>query len=603
MAEFHKQGGSMLKKRLIGLFVCACLFWAAAPAFAGQPDYQALLAYLNDTFPEQQKIISEISAVYQNRILFPKNETSIEKNRELLVLHRQPDTPDALLPNIGVLRIEHLADESYVARQIAVFGDLPPESGDPVVTPAAPVIYLYSNIAEKNGFAPYQKLLQKLLDHHYPVLEIDSVAHIPSGQEYGVLLRLESTASSLITKLQSLYSGKTFYSDAQAYEQAFQTKDPEGRQSIPSTKPPATDSKVRPSPVEPQKPKPDFQTARPKLEKDFQTLRLPDKFQRLVICQLDETPALEFVLLTNDRIEVFHKTDNGLQSVYDYAFEIPGIIGIHLHAMDLGGDGRDELAVTLGQRKMSVDAWTTRLCSQILSVQNQRLQPITKDIPYYLRVIAEPGGKQVLLGQAKGEYEPHAGAILKIDLADDGPLATSSYTPAKDVYSLYQFNRLPGHPENIMILEPGHHISVYHAETEKITAITDQEFGPYEIVSYPITLEEPEFRSGFDKKTSADYFAPRRFSLKPAYDDQTFTINKQRKMDWGLGKLKSLITKEKALDSLVAVQWTGQSIRQSYESENIAKDILDFSFMPGKANDEIWVLVKDAQGFALKKMD
>ncbi|MDZ7831300.1 MAG: VCBS repeat-containing protein [Desulfobacterales bacterium] len=610
----------MLKKRFVGLLAALSLLWAAAPASAALPDYQGLFTYLDTAFPDQQKIISKISAVHQHRLLFPKNEASLEKGRELLILRQPPNTPDALLPQIGVLQIERLTGNSYVARQVAVFEDLPPESGDPVATPAAPLICLYSNISEKNGFAPYQKLLQKLLDHHYPVLEIDALSHIPSGQEYGLLLRLEGTGNTLVTKLQSLYSGKTFYSEAQACDQAFQTKDSAGEEFMPATKPPArvpdtphrqekpekaappaTDAKLRPSPAEPGSP--NFQTVSTEAGNDFQPLRLPDKFQRLVICQLDETPALEFVLLNNDRVQVFHKIDNSLQSVYDYAFDTDGIIGLHLHAMDLNRDGRDELAVTLGQRKIAVDAWSTRLCAQILSIQDHRLQPIKKDIPFYLRVISEPDGKPVLLGQAKGEYEPYTGAILKIDPADDGRLSTSTYAPAKGVYSLYQFSRLPGYPENIMILEPGHHISVYHAETEKIMAMTDQEFGAYEILSYPVALEEPEFLGGFDKKTSADCFAPRRFSLKPAYDEQVFTINKQREMDWGLEKLKRLIGKENARDSLVAVQWTGEAVRQTYTSKAIAKDILDFSFMRGEDKDEIFILVKDAQGFALLRME
>ena len=557
----------MLKNRLFELFMCACLFWAV-PAFAGEPDYQALLAYLNDTFAEQQQVVGKISTVRQNQMLVPKDSVSLKKGRELLILQNQPETPDALLPVIGVLKIDRLTGDGYVARQIAAFEEVHPESGDPIARPASPVIHLYSGIDEKGGSAPYQKLLNKLLENHYEVLEINSMEDISSSRPYGILLRLENTGTRRIVKVQSLYSGATLYAA--------------GRDDTPG-----------------------FQTAHTETETGtaFQLLRLSDKFQRLVICQLDTTPEMEFVLLSDDSIQVFHKSKTGLKSVYDYAFEASGGIGIHLHAMDLTGDGRDELAVTLGRRKMAVDAWTTRLCSQILSVQDNRLQPLKKDISYYLRVISDPRGNPVLIGQAKGEYEPFAGDILKIDLAADGSLSAAIYEPAQGVHSVYQFNLLPGYTEHIMILEPSSHISVYRAETEKLLANTDQNYGSYETVSYPITLEKPEFRGGFDKKTSADCFAPRRFSLKPAYDDQVFTINKQRETDWNLKKLKNLISSEKARDSLAAVKWTGQAIRQTYESKSMAKDILDFSFMHGKGKDGIFVLVKDAQGFALLRME
>ncbi|MBC2715286.1 MAG: hypothetical protein HF978_08265 [Desulfobacteraceae bacterium] len=582
----------MLKKRLFGIFVFFCLIAAANPAYAEAPDYQLLMDFLNQSFPDQYQVLANISAKNRDRFVFPQNDLSLAKGQELLVLEQQAETPVYLLSVIGVLQIEGLVDHSYVARQIAAWGETKPGQGDPIVIPASPTIYLYTNIKAKDGFAPYRKLLQELIRQNYEVKEIDSPEFAATEDKYGVLLRLEGSDLSLTTKLQSLYSGATMFSEAQSIEPDCQvsTSRPQQDQDFPAQ---TKDAK-------------NFQKADPDPNIDLarQILRLPENFNRLVICQIDPTEELEFALLNNDKIQIFHYRADELEPAYAYEFKTQGLIDLHLHAMDLTGDGLDELIVTMGRQAIEFDARTTKISSRILSFKENRLTLLAGKLPYYLRVIGDSAGKPILLGQKKGEYEPYSGDIFEICLKSGGDISTEVYGPASGIYSVYQFSFIPEFVDNIMILEPSDLITVYHGDTKKIAAVTDTSFGRFNIVPYPIRREELEFIGGFnDKKTFAEQFAPRRFLLKQNYDSQIFTINKQRKTYWNMNRLKNIFSNQKAQDNLVAVKWTGQHIRQTWESEKLSKDILDFSFMPGENRDVIFVLIRDAQGFALQKIE
>ncbi len=578
----------MLKKRLIGIFVFFCFVAAAPPAFSDGPDYQLLMNYLHQSFPDQYQVLANISAKNKNRFVFPQNDLSLVKGQEVLVLEQQAEMPVYLLPVIGVLQIESLVNHTYVARQIAAWGEKKPGKGDPIVVPVSPTIYLYSNIETKDGFEPYQKLLQEFIRKNYEVVELDSPKFRAPDDKYGVFLRLEGSDNGLTTKLQSLYSGATMFSSVQLIDADFQVSKfrPKGNQ----------DSQVQ------NKEAKKFQEVDP--ESTRQLLRLPEKFHRLVICQIDDTQELEFALLNNNKIQIFHCRADELEPAYAYEFKTEGLIDLNLHTMDLTGDGLDELIVTMGRQEIELDARTTKISSMILSVKENRLALLAGNLPYYLRVIPGSGGNPVLLGQKKGEYESYTGEIFEIRLKESGDISTEVYPPAAGIYSVYQFSFIPEFPDNLMILEPSNLITVYNSATAKVVAVSDTSYGGFNIVSYPIKLENIEFIGGFDnKKTFTEHSAPRRFLLKQNYDNQIFTINKQREADWNIKRLKNIISDQKARDSLVAVKWTGQYIRQTWESEKLSKDILDFSFMPGKNRDVIFVLVKDARGFALQRIE
>ncbi len=578
----------MARKPLIRIFVFLSLVVATLPAYAWGSEYRQLLNYLDQSFPDQYQVLATLSASNQNRFMFPENDLFLAKGQELLALKQQTETPVYLLPVIGVLQIEGRADGAYVARQIAEWGEKKPEPGDPVVIPVSPTIYLYAGSEARDGFAPYRNLLQACIRKNYAVVEVDSPEISAPENKYGVLLRLEDAGKYLTIKVQSLYSGATMFSETRPVTPDLQVSTPRK-----SGKP---DFAGQTGAVK------KFQAVDP--EPIRQVLRLPEEFHRLVICRIDDTQMPAFALLNNAGIQIFHLQENELIPAFAYKFKEKGLVGLHLHAMDLTGDGRDELIATMGHVKVVPEARTTEISSHILSFRQNRLVPLAQNLPYYLRVIPDVSGKPVLLGQKKGEYEPYAGNIFEVHVKDSNDISVEKYPPASGIYSLYQFSFIPEFSDNIMILEASGYINVYDRATEKVAGTTDNRYGRFNIVSYPIRTEGIEFIGGFDdKKTFTEQAASRRFLLKQNYDSQIFTINKQRETNWNVHRMKNLFSEQKAEDSLAAVKWTGQYVRQTWESETLSKDILDFCFVPGTKQDAIFVLVKDARGFALQKIE
>ncbi|MEZ4551779.1 MAG: hypothetical protein R2874_15255, partial [Desulfobacterales bacterium] len=262
-----------------------------------------------------------------------------------------------------------------------------------------------------------------------------------------------------------------------------------------------------------------------------------------------------------------------------------------------------ELMVTTGCPVISGDTRTTEMDSYILGVENRRLFPLSENLPFYLRVIADHAGKPVLLGQKKGDYQAYNGNIVEMHLDASGGINAEAYGPAGGIHSVYQFSLIPEFPEHLMILEPSGAMSVYSGPTGKIVSATGADYGQFEILSYPIASGDLEFIGGFNnKKTFTEYPTARRLVMVKDYGSQVFTINKQRPAGWNVNRLKNLLSEQKNQDSLVAFEWNGKTIRQSWESEKLSKDILDFSFMPGKDRDLIFLLVKDTQGYAVEQI-
>ncbi len=202
-----------------------------------------------------------------------------------------------------------------------------------------------------------------------------------------------------------------------------------------------------------------------------------------------------------------------------------------------------------------------------------------------------------MLAQQKGDTDPYDGDIFRLIWNNSThKFNITPYNPAKDVYCIYQFNLIPGDKDHIIILEPTNFITVYYAPTEKVEAISDRSYGDFEVTPFRVKLKEPKYLGGFTKETSKTYFAYRRFVFKHEYANQNFLIDKQRRTSFGVAKIKQIVLNENAEDSLVGVRWNGQEVVETWRSRKMAKDILDFTFIP---NNEILLLVRDRLGCAL----
>ena len=582
----------MLKKHRVGLavllFLSVGFLTVAARLSYAAPEFQQLADYLEQSYPGEYRVVASVSAKNNDRIaLIPENDFSMHQGQELLVLKQQPETPVYLLPVVGVVQVGGQAGDVFVARQVAKWGDIGPAPGDSVIMPASPTIYLYTGDKVSRESASCPELVQALLKNGFSVKETVSMDIDTRENSYGILLRMGRVGDDLSLTLQSIFSGAILFSEIY---------------------PPSPDPVKAGSPLAdaeknmgPSGAGSDFQQVNPRSAAQF--IRLSDNFDRMVVCQADETEALEFALLNRNKIEIFQLQEEALLPVCFYEFEPKNRISLHLHAMDLTGDGRDELMVTTGCPVISGDARTTEIDSCILGVENRRLFPLAENLPFYLRVISDHAGKPVLLGQKKGDYQAYNGNIVEIHLDASGGINAEAYGPAGGIHSVYQFSLIPEFPEHLMILEPSGAMSVYSGPTGKIVSATGADYGQFEILSYPIASGDLEFIGGFNnKKTFTEYPTARRLVMVKDYGSQVFTINKQRPAGWNVNRLKNLLSEQKNQDSLVAFQWNGKTIRQSWESEKLSKDILDFSFMPGKNRDLIFLLVKDTQGCAVEQI-
>ncbi|MEA1946510.1 MAG: hypothetical protein U9N83_04300, partial [Thermodesulfobacteriota bacterium] len=269
-------------------------------------------------------------------------------------------------------------------------------------------------------------------------------------------------------------------------------------------------------------------------------------------------------------------------------------------------DGRegDELLVTLTEPSESLDKKDNRLCSMILTLQKGAFHTLVKDWPYYLRVIRDRQGRSVALTQSRGDYEPYAGPIYRLNwdpinkkVELDGP-----YRPAQGIYSIYQFNLVTEDSQRVMILEPNNALNGYFAPEETLEATGIRNYGDFHELVYPIKLEKAEIIGGFDTKTFREIYAPRRFELRPAFDGQSFIIYKERAGSSG-GILKSTVKKvlsSKGVDQVVGVKWAGEQIVETWQSKKLSKNILDFTFTQN--SDRILVLYEEEKGVALEAL-
>ena len=579
--------------------------------------WDTLTSFLAKRFPPTFKKVSQIKEKYKDRVVFRFKGQPPKRGTEYLVLSAEPNVPLYLQRPAGVIRVESIFGEEALAQVMAVLGQKI-AVGDNIVIPSAPVVYLYTNIKDKDIFGPYQSLRDKLLEKNYEVVEIKGNKVVPATDRYGIVIRLEGGKNYLVCKVQSLYSKDTLFAQTIKYTEAIATEAPVGQNIILAARQPVAVPVAPSVPAVPAQPYAggqagtfkqaqapsttvsDFKKAMASVEHNFYRVR--EDYKRFVICEVDGDRTPDFVFLNDRGIFRYTLHDNQLEYIDKYTFNNNDIVALHLHAMDLDSDGKDELIVTLAEKLMVLDKKDSRLVSVILTHEGTAYAPMANQLPYYLRVIQDRNGKKVLLAQKKGSYEPFDGDIYQLEW-DSGAGTLSApviYEPARDIYSVYQFNLVPDNPQHVIILEPNHYVNGYFTPEERVDATSDVEFGPFKEIPYPIKLERDEYRGGFEKKTFKYAFAPRRFELHMEYDAQSFLINKEREPQNLVGKIKSALKQGKGRDSIAAVKWIGNQIPTTWESKRISKDLLDFSFLHEGTKDMLFVLVRDQKGYAVE---
>lgn len=607
-----------MKKKILPLAIGFLLLIPLS--IQAQPlNWENLTQFLQTRFPATFKKISRVKEKYKDRAVFRFHGTAPKRGTEYLVLTAEPKVPLYLQRPSGVIRVESIFGEEALTQIMATLGKKI-AVGDNIVVPSAPVIYLYTNVQDKEIFIPYQDLRKTLLSKNYEVVEIKSNKVVPATDRYGIVVRLEGDKKYLVCKVQSLYSNDTLFAQTQKHTQTIATEAPVGQNIILAARvirQPVVTVPVSqlPGPAVSAEQPGTFRQARLPSTKvtDFRKAmaqaahafyRLRENYKRFVICDIDGDRKPDFVFLNDRGIFRYTLENDQLDFVDQYTFGNNDLVALHLHAMDVDGDGKDDLAVTMAEKMTVLDKTDSRLVSMIVKYDGNALGPVVNSLPYYLRVIEDRTGKKVLLGQKKGKYEPFDGDILELRWdPNEGTLSAGvPYEPAHDIYSIYQFNLVPDNKKRVMILEPNHYINGYYTPEERVDATSDIEFGRFNEFPYPIKLEKDEYRGGYEKITYHNLYAPRRFALHVEYDGQSFTINKEREPKTLVGTIKTYVKQGKGRDSVGAVKWVGNQISSTWESKRISKDLLDFSFLHQGTKDTLFALVRDMKGYAVESL-
>lgn len=602
------------------------------------------MTFLEKQYASPFQVAGKVHEVSGDKLLFSKTDTPLETGRLLRVCEHKPGVSPALQSRIAWIQVEALFADKVLARITqGTASAIKPQ--DIILTPAVPLIYLYTNITGKQGFEHYRQLLTALLDARLQVKEVsgDTIAGEPESSD--LLLRLEWEAGQLICGLTRLDGGRLLYSELLPYTEAVPTQFPSGHllgQTVylPARTPVA--SSAQPSPVtkasrlataEPrvQTPKPiskpvrvpaapsvqpppalevsrsvpagpSFQKPKPIEKAEFH--RLSEPYLRVQNCDLEADGKGELAFLSQKAVVIYGFQNGQLVRKLSYRFDNDNYFPLHLHAVDIDGRMGDELLVTLVEPSQTLDKKDNRLCSIILTFKKGVLHKLVKNWPYYLRVIRDRQGRAVALAQSQGDYEPYTGPIrlLRWNTTNKKVELGGPYRPARGIYSIYQFNLVPEDSQRVMILEPNNNLNGYFAPEETLEATGIRNYGDFNELAYPIKLEKAEIIGGFDTKTYREIYTPRRFELRPAFDGQSFIIYKERTGTGGI--LKSAVKKvwrsSQGVDQVVGVKWAGEQIVETWQSKELSKNILDFTFTLD--SDRILVLYEEEKGCALEAL-
>jgi hypothetical protein len=626
-----------VKIAVIVFFFCALPFFLAVPrAQARNETFSGLMTFLEKQYASPFQVTGKVYEVSGDRLLFSKTDVPLEIGRLLRVCEHKPGVSPVLQSRIAWIQVEALFADKVLARITqGEASAIKPQ--DIILTPSVPMIYLYTNISGKQGFKHYRQLLTALLDARFQVKEVTGDVIVGKPESSDLLLRLEWEAGQLVCGLTGLESGRLLYSEALAYPDMVGTSFPSGHplgQTVsipvraaaapfvqpsiePSSRPPVQPSlqpPLQPSLQPPVKPLPapevsrsvpagpSFQTPTPIEKADFHKLSEP--YLRVQSCDLEADGKGELAFLSQEAVVIYGFQNGQLIRKLSHRFDKDGYFPLHLHAADIDGRNGDELLVTLAEPSESLDKKDNRLCSMILTFKKGAFHTLIKNWPYYLRVIRDRDGRAVALAQSKGEYEPYTGPIFRVKWDPDHKRAElgGPYSPARGIYSIYQFNLVPEDPQRVMILEPNNALNGYFAPEETLEATGTRNYGDFHELAYPIKLERDEILGGFDRKTFREVYAPRRFELRPAFDGQSFIIYKER-FGSGGGILKNTVNKvlsSKGVDQVVGVKWAGQQIVETWQSKKLSKNILDFTFTQN--SDRILVLYEEGKGCALEAL-
>ena len=580
------------------VYCAACVFISAVFAFAGSPDEASLLDYLEDRYAESIETLATVDDVHQQKLIFEKPREKMIRGEELLVLKAVAGKPPALYDTKAVIKVTAVRGSSIVARVVHTLTG-PPQSGDPVVRPANPRIFLSRDSADSQTAPAYQRLMQTLLSDNYHVIEAAGPESIEQTGGYGLHVHVSESTDQTAVKVRSIYTPATLFSETYVLSDAARADAGGGPTGMAAGSSPATASPSRPA-IKPEAAPPKDRGADTSIT---QKIRLKEKFNRITTAELDGAPPEELVLLSNKGVFAYRLDGDRLTRLDAYLFESGDRIGLHLHAIDLDGSGSETLLATCAQKTIHMDARDSNIRSLALNWKDGQWLVRAEEIPFYLRVLQTPESGPMLLGQKKKGAETYSAPIFRVqwDKKTETFRRGPAYPPAAGIHCLYQFVFAGGSTEKILLLEPNNHVSLYQMPEERLLDMTDVQFGAYREAAFQVRLAEKKYRGGFDDEiTSKKAYAMRRLLLKREFQQQCFFIQKRRTSE-GLGeRMMELIRRETGRDRVVALDAKSDALHESRATAAVPRDLIDFTFFSRDKQTRLLALARDSRGYILE---
>ena len=561
-----------MKKTIILSIMIICLLTQFKVAAENNNIYSNFIDYLKNEYnPSHRKPLSVLN-YNKNKLLIEKGN-NIKRGGELLIYTKNKNTPYYLTDPINIAIVRDELQEGYLAECVKDIN----KGEEPLiaVSPIRPIIYLPHE--DKNIY--HENLFDSLIQNGFIVKEFNKFDKVNGIKNYGILLHLNDHEDQAQITIRSLFFNNILYK--KTLYSLRTSKETNNNHSLDSEKFINYDSNN------------DY-------NKTYKIHKLPNEYSRLRVAEIDGNDGKEFIFLGSKNLGVYSFKDNNFEELAVYDFNNKNLVPIHLHTMDINSDKKEEIILTMGKEVDDFGFIDTEIYSFILSFKNKTLIPLGEKIPYYLRIIENKEGKSILLGQKKGKYNPYEGKIMNFswDAVNNKLANNGNYGPAENIYSLYQFNFIKDDPDKIIIIEPNNYIRVYNHKTSKPIATLETNCGDFKEIPIKIKLKDIRYLGGFDQKiTYQEYYTPRRFEINNKSNGQIFTI-KKNKTNHTLDFTK-LSLKGDPIDNIISVKPENDYINIVWKSKEISSDVLDFAFDKNGSNANIYVLVKNLDGYGV----
>jgi len=555
-----------------------------------------LFSFFKKHYGNPYSYAGKVTELYGKNLLFSKGSNEIEEGQLLWVCENKEGISEKLQKKIADIQVKKIFQDTVYAEIISKpLKNI--AAGYIVITKTAPFLYLYSNIKDKHFNPVYQKILKYIINNNYQLQEIKEDQIIIKENTESLLLRIEEDKGFIICRLTSIDGDQTFFFENWQHNSKVETifELDHSLQHVNNIL------------------KTQFNVDKEKKinlkndEKNNQIsqkryFKLDEKAYRIVSCDIDSDGILEFAFLSADSFSIYSLKNNVLKKNLKYNFSNKNYLPLHLHTIDLDKNGINEFLITISKKILVLEKLDSVLCSQILSIKNNKIYKFAKSIPYYLRVITDRNGNKIALAQKKGDFSQYEGRIyeLKWDKTKNILNIDKNYEFANNVYSLYQFNHVHNNKNNIIILENGNDIHGYQLSNQSIKAYGVRNYGQYKISQYPIKLEQDQYVIGFEKNSFQLFSSPRRFELNPKFDWQSFIVYKERNLSSYAGIFNNKRQSNNKKDQLVGVIWADDRIVEKWASPFIQKEILDYTFIN---SNNIAILYRDSKEYAIEIFD